>query len=76
MKTLRLHIFIALFISVACFIVGAFTDLQINQGFANINSTFGTTASIIGMLPGYFMFAVLGGLILGLAVRHEYRYRI
>lgn len=61
MKKMRIHIYIAIGIALVFFILGSFLDLNISEALFHRDDSFGLMVSAIGTLPGYGMFAVLGG---------------
>ena len=61
MKKLRLHIYLLIGVFVITFIVGSFVDEGLNAALFSRNNTFGLTMSAIGTIPGYGVFAILGG---------------
>ena len=71
MKQLRLHIYIVLGLFVMTFILGSFFDEAISQAIFSNRNTFGLVISVLGTVPGYGMFAVLGGGYLALALRKD-----
>ena len=78
MKNFRVHIYIAIAIALLGFIFGSLFDLNISQAIFSRNNGFGLTISVIGTLPGYGMFAVLGGGLLVYFFRKDIKlqYRI
>lgn len=78
MKKMRLHIYIVLGIFVVGFILGTFIDLNVSQAIFSRGNGFGLTMSAIGTIPGYMIFAVLGGGFLALGLRQDYKtvYRV
>ena len=64
MKSIRIHIYIALGIFLALFIVGSFLDLQINEGLFSQNNGFGLTVAALSMTLGYGVIAFMGGIVL------------
>lgn len=61
MKKLRLHIYLLIGVFVITFIIGSFVDESLNAALFSKNNTFGLTMSAIGTIPGYGVFAILGG---------------
>ncbi len=61
MKKLRLHIYLLIAIFVATFIIGSFVDESLNAALFSKNNPFGLTMSAIGTIPGYGIFAIIGG---------------
>ena len=55
------------------FIVGTFFDLQINEAIFHNKDTFGLVISVLGTIPGYAMFAFIGGGALSYGVNKEYK---
>ena len=72
MKKMRLHIYIVIAIFVIGFIVGSFLDYQINSAIFSNKNVFGLILSVIGTIPGYGMFGVLGGGCLAIALKKQY----
>ena len=64
MRKMRLHIFIAMGVFLALFIVGSFLDLQINQAIFSENNGFGLTVAALSMNLGYAVIAFMGGVVL------------
>ena len=73
MKKMRLHIYIMLGIFVVGFILGTFIDLNVSQAIFSRDNGFGLTMSAIGTIPGYMIFAVLGGGFLALGMHRDYK---
>jgi len=73
MKSLRIPLYIVLGIFVATFILGSFVDLQLSESIFSANNTFGIIMSTIGTIPGYMMFAFLGGGCIALALTRGYK---
>lgn len=73
MKKMRLHIYIALAVALIGFIVGSFVDQNLSEALFSRDNPFGLGVSIVGTLPGYGMFAVLGGAIFFYATRKSFK---
>ncbi len=71
MKQLRLHIYIVLGFFLVTFILGSFFDEAVSQAIYSNKNTFGLIISVIGTLPGYGMFALMGGGFLALGLRKD-----
>ena len=71
MKKMRLHIIILLSIFLILFIIGTFVDLKLDEALFSKNNTFGLVTSIIGMLPGYMMFGIFGGMFVGMVLHRN-----
>ena len=78
MKKIRIHIYIALVVSLLLFILVSFLDLNISQAIFHRDDSFGLMVSVIGTIPGYGMFAVLGGGLFVHYLNKEYKtlYRV
>lgn len=72
MKSLRLHILIVLCFFLVTFIIGSFVDQQLSEAIFSRDNAFGLTFAVIGTLPGYACFAVLGGTYLWCALKSDY----
>ena len=64
MKKMRLHIFIAMGVFLAVFIVGSFLDLQVSQAIFSERNGFGLTVAALSMTLGYAVIALMGGVVL------------
>ena len=73
MRKIRLFLYPLLGVFLATFIIGSFFDFQINEALFHNKDTFGLTISILGTIPGYAMFAFIGGGALALAIHREYK---
>ncbi len=71
MKKMRLHIIILLLVFIITFIIGTFIDYDLNSLLFSNKNTFGLIVSIIGMLPGYMMFGIFGGMFLGIMIHKK-----
>ena len=58
---MRLHLFIVLGIFLIGFIIGSFVDLNLMKALFSKDNGFGLTIAAIGTIPGYGVFAILGG---------------
>lgn len=78
MKKMRLHIYIVLGVFIVGFILGSFLDRQLSDAIFSRNNTFGLVVSVVGTMPGYLMFAVIGGcaFTLGLLKKYQVIWRI
>ena len=61
MKKMRLHIYLLIAVFVITFIIGSFVDEGLNAALFSRDNPFGLTMSAIGTIPGYGIFAILGG---------------
>lgn len=73
MKKMRLHIYIALAVALIGFILGSFFDLNLSSTIFSRDNPFGLGVSIVGTIPGYGMFAVLGGASLFYAMKKSFK---
>ena len=73
MKKMRLHIYLLIGIFVITFIVGSFIDEQLNAVLFSRDNPFGLTMSAIGTIPGYGIFAIIGGGFFALFFKKEYK---
>ena len=73
MKKMRLHIYILIGVFVITFIVGSFLDEQINAALFSRDNPFGLTMSAIGTIPGYGVFAILGGGVFSFFMNKKYK---
>ena len=71
MKKMRLHIIILLSVFIITFIIGTFVDYDLDNALFSNKNTFGLITSIIGMLPGYMMFGVFGGMFVGIMIHRK-----
>lgn len=71
MKKMRLHIIILLAVFMITFIIGTFVDLKLDEALFSSKNAFGLVTSIIGMLPGYMMFGVFGGMFVGIVMHKK-----
>ena len=73
MKNIWTHVYIALAVFVALFVVGSFYDYQLNQLLFHSKDTFGLVVSTIGTIPGYGIAAFIGGGCIFLAIKKNYQ---
>ena len=71
MKKMRLHIIILLSVFITTFIIGTFVDYDLDSALFSNKNTFGLITSIIGMLPGYMMFGIFGGMFVGIVFHRK-----
>ena len=71
MKTIRYCLYGVLFLFLSLFIIGTFFDYEINDALFHNLDTFGLTVSVIGTVPGYGMFSIIGGGFLAFGLRKE-----
>ena len=71
MKKMRLHIIILLSVFIITFIIGTFIDYDLDATLFSNKNTFGLVTSIIGMLPGYMMFGIFGGMFVGIVLHKK-----
>ena len=64
MRKMRLHIYIAMGVFLAMFIVGSFLDLKITEAIFSPNNGFGLTVAALSMNLGYAVIAFMGGVVL------------
>ena len=72
-KSSKIIMFSMLGFFLCLFIVGTFFDLQINEAIFHNKDTFGLVISVLGTIPGYAMFAFIGGGALSYGVNKEYK---
>ena len=63
MKKMHLHIYIAMGIFIAMFIVGSFLDLEISKAIFVENHGFGLSVAALSMNLGYAVIAMMGGVV-------------
>ena len=73
MKKIRLFLYPLLGAFILTFIIGSFYDFQINDALFHNKDTFGLVISVLGTIPGYAMFAFIGGGALALAIHRDYK---
>ena len=73
MKKISTHLYIVLGLFVITFILGTFLDLNVSQTLFSRNNVFGLAVSVIGTMPGYGMFALIGGLSFYLGLKYDYK---
>ena len=73
MKKLRLHLLIILGVYLICFIIGSFVDLKLMEALFSKNNGFGLTFAAIGTIPGYSVFAIIGGGFLWLGLQKSFK---
>lgn len=73
MKKIRLFLYPLLAVFVVTFIIGTFFDYQIASAVYKDKNTFGLVISILGTIPGYAMFAFIGGGAVALAIHRNYK---
>ena len=71
MRKMRLHLFITFLIVLSLFLVGTFFDLEISSKIADSKNGFALFISVIGMFPGYAIFAICAGGFLVLFTKTE-----
>ena len=69
---MRLHLYIAMGVFLAVFIVGSFVDLQFTKAIFSQNNGFGLTVAALSMNVGYAVIAFMGGILLyhGIKLTH------
>ncbi len=72
-KRTRFILYGALIVFACLFMVGTFLDEQINDALFHDKNTFGLIVSVIGTTPGYGVFSILGGGLLALGLRKDYK---
>ena len=70
LKSMRLHIFIAMGIFLTMIIVGSFLDLKIDQAIFSENNGFGIAVAALCMMVGYGVLAAMGGMYLYHGIKH------
>ena len=68
---MRLHIIILLSVFIITFIIGTFIDYDLDAALFSNKNTFGLVTSILGMLPGYMMFGIFGGMFVGIVLHRK-----
>ena len=72
-KRRNLIYFILLGFFLCTFIVGSFFDYEINNALFSNKNTFGLVISVLGTIPGYGLFAFIGGGAISYGLRKEYK---
>ena len=72
MKKIRIPIYIVLGLFLTTFILGSFFDYQINSALFSRDNPFGLTIAAIGTIPGYGVFAIVGGGLFAFFLKKEY----
>lgn len=73
MKKIGLFLLPLIGVFIATLIIGSFFDFEINHAIFSNMDTFGLTISVLGTIPGYAMFAFIGGGAAALAVHRDYK---
>ena len=73
MKKTFLYLFPLIGVFIVTLIIGTFFDYEINEALFSNKDTFGLTISVLGTIPGYAMFAFIGGGALALAIHRNYK---
>lgn len=64
MMKMRLHIYIAMGVFLALFILGSFVDLELNRALFSKDNGFGLSVAALSMNLGYAVIAFMGGVII------------
>lgn len=71
MKKLRLHLYIFLALFLILLFLGSLFDLQLSESIFSSKNGFGLWISALGTIPGYGMFAFMGGGLLFCALKQN-----
>ena len=73
MNKTRLFLYPLLGVFIITLIIGSFFDYEISHSLFSNKDTFGLVISVLGTIPGYGMFAFIGGGAVALAIHRDYK---